>query len=176
MRLAGKKILMVVAPEAFRDEELLTPRDLFEKAGAAVTIASTRTGQARGMHGTRVVATRNLDMCGTSDFDAVAIAGGDGAATFLWAHPGLRSLVTEAARELKLVAAICLAPVVLARAGLLQGINATVWPRPNAESEIRRAGGRLTDDAAVVAGRIITGRGPEAAELWAQAVIRTLSP
>ena len=69
-----------------------------------------------------------------------------------------------------------LAPVVLARAGLLRGLDATVWPSANAVDEVRRAGGQLRDDAVVCAGRIITGRGPEAAELWAQAIMRALSP
>jgi len=176
MRLAGKKILMVVAPEGFRDEELLTPRALFEAAGAVVTVASTRSGQACGMKGARVVATANVDVSRASDFDAVLLVGGAGAETFLWAHPGLRTLVTDARREERLLGAICLAPVVLARAGLLKNIDTTVWPSPNAESEIRRAGGRLKDDAVVCADRIITGRGPEAAELWAQAIVRAMSP
>ena len=76
----------------------------------------------------------------------------------------------------KLVGAICLAPVVLARAGLLTGIPTSVWPSPGAEDEIRRAGGQLTGGAVACAGRLITARGPEAAGRWAEMIVRALLP
>ncbi len=46
-----KKVLMIIAHENFRDEELLTPKQIFEKNGIKVTIASTDTTPAKGMLG-----------------------------------------------------------------------------------------------------------------------------
>ena len=53
-RLTGNKILMVIAPDQFRDEELLTPKEVLTQSGATVVVASTQTGEAKGMLGARV--------------------------------------------------------------------------------------------------------------------------
>ena len=50
------RILMVVAPERFRDEELFDTRDALEAAGHQITVASTRLGQCPGSRGGHVIA------------------------------------------------------------------------------------------------------------------------
>ena len=174
MKLPGKKILMIVAPESFRDEELFVPRRLFESLGAQVTVASTRTGRARGMLGGRATATRLIDHLRVDDFDAILIVGGDGAQEYLWPHNGLRALVQQAAASEKVIGAICLAPVVLARAGLLEGGEAALWRCPATLEELDRAGVRVADQDVLCAGRTITGSGPLVAERWAQAIAETV--
>ena len=52
--LEGKKVLMVIAPSDFRDEELLKPKEMFEKAGAEVIVVSSGVSTAKGMLGTVV--------------------------------------------------------------------------------------------------------------------------
>ena len=49
--LHNKKIPMVIAPEQFRDEELLEQKGVPEHAGAKVTVVSKRLGKATGMLG-----------------------------------------------------------------------------------------------------------------------------
>jgi protease I len=175
MQLPGKKILMVVAPDRFRDEELFVPRDLFESLGARVTVASTRTGGARGMLGGRATALAAIDHVRADDYDAVLLVGGDGAAEHLWPHSRLRALVRQAQETDTLLGAICLAPVVLVRAGVVAGGEIAVWRSPEALAELERAGVRPAAQDVVCAGRIITGNGPEAAERWARAVVTALS-
>ena len=51
--LAGKKILMIVAPERFRDEEYAVPHAHFIGLGAKVTVASLKKGMATGMFGVK---------------------------------------------------------------------------------------------------------------------------
>ena len=42
--LVGKKILMVIAQQDFRDEELFEPKEVFESAGASVFVAAPGHG------------------------------------------------------------------------------------------------------------------------------------
>ncbi|MBI5510379.1 MAG: DJ-1/PfpI family protein [Deltaproteobacteria bacterium] len=173
-RLAGKRVLMVVAPEGFRDEELSTPRQILEANGATVTVGSTKSGQAHGMMGARALATVSVDSCRASDYDAVVIVGGDGAARHLWDHAGLARLVTDAATAERILGAICLGPVVLAKAGLLAGREATVWKSESAEAAMRRAGARLVDRDLVAVGRIVTARGPHVALAFAERLVEEM--
>jgi protease I len=175
MRLPGKKILMVVAPEQFRDEELFVPRELFESLGARVTIASTRTGGARGMLGGNATVLAAIDHVRVDDNDAVLLIGGDGAAEHLWGHPRLRALVRQAHEAGTLLGAICLAPVVLASAGVVDGGEVAVWRSPEALAELAAAGVRPAAQDVVCAGRVITASGPQVADRWARAVVDALS-
>ena len=52
--LSGKKVLMIIAHQDFRDEEFKEPYSLFTDEGASVVIASTDTGEAQGMLGMKV--------------------------------------------------------------------------------------------------------------------------
>jgi len=175
VRLAGKKILLVVAPRDFRDEELFVTRAILERAGATLTLASLRTGQVRGMLGGRATATALVDGVPADRFDAIGLIGGDGAREHLWPSSALRRLVLEADGSERVLGAICLAPVVLARAGLVAGRDATVWPATDAEDELRRAGAHLVREPWVRAGRVLTASGPQATESFAAALVDALT-
>src|SRR3972149_4502898 len=119
-RMGGtsRRILCVIAPERFRDEELAEPKRALEAAGHRVTVASTRPGHATGMLGARVaVDAVGAQMRAAGSASAVC-AGGAGAPTLLWDHEPLIALVRELHALGWLLAAICLAPPVLARAGV----------------------------------------------------------
>ena len=75
----------------------------------------------------------------------------------------------------KVVAAICLAPVVLARAGILKGKKATYFNSPVSFREMKAGGAVLVDKAVVTDGRIVTANGPAAAAEFADTFIRTLT-
>ena len=75
----------------------------------------------------------------------------------------------------KVVAAICLAPVVLARAGILKGKKVTCFYSPASSREMKAGGAVLVDKAVVSDGRIVTANGPEAAAEFADTFIRILT-
>lgn len=171
---AAIRVLYVIAPERFRDEELFEPRRALEAAGHRVELASTRCGVALGMLGARVQVGSSLrDVAGDS-FDALVIAGGAGAPAHLWDDEALRRLARETWSRGRPVAAICLAPPVLARAGVLEGKRATVYPDARAQVELKRGGATLVDDAVVVEGIVVTARGPEAAPAFGAALVKLL--
>src|SRR5690606_37267390 len=126
----SRQILMVIAPEDFRDEELLTPRRIFQEQGWHVDTASTRVGKAAGMLGAAEDIALSLEDVDDRLYDAVVVVGGMGSPTYLWRHSLLHDILRKHNENKRVVAAICLSGAVLANAGLLRGKSATVWECP----------------------------------------------
>lgn len=173
-QLSGTRVLMVVAPEQFRDEELLEPKRILEAQGAKVAVASTCKGTAKGMLG----ATVNPDMliveaC-ARDFDAVTVVGGMGSPDFLWPDANLHRLLVEMHNENKVVAGICLSGAVLAKAGVLKGKKATVWPTPESLKVLEEGNAKYEKKPLVIDGKAITAEGPQAASDFGQAIVNLL--
>ncbi len=165
------KILMIIAPDKFRDEELLVPKRIFEESGYEVVVASREKRQCVGMLGTRVMPDITLDEVKPEDYVAVVMVGGVGAQTY-FNDEKVQDLLRRFYEQDKVVAAICLAPVVLANAGLLEGKRATVW---HSESRVlSQKGAEYTGEPVSQDGRLITGAGPFAAEEFAKQILREL--
>ncbi len=139
-----------------------------------MTVASTRPGTAVGMLGTTIATPRTVRTVSVGDFDAVVLAGGAGAPTHLWSSEPLRTRVREFHRAGKPVAAICLAGAVLARAGVLAGRRATVFPTRSATLELKRGGARYVAEPVVLDGTVLTASGPDAAAAFAMAFLNLL--
>lgn len=170
-RIEGKSVLMVIAQEQFRDEELSVPKEAFETAGARVTVAAPAKAPAKGMLGATVMPDLELAAVSVEEYDAVVFVGGVGAQS-LFDDPTAHALAKGAAEGGKVVAAICLAPSILARAGLLDGRRATVWM--SEKQTLSAHGAEYTGEAVTVDGSIVTANGPEAAGRFAHAVINAL--
>lgn len=167
----SKKILYVIAPQAYRDEEFLEPYTLFTgHYHWSVTVASTQTGEAQGMLGHTWMVTETIEGQNVQDYDALVVAGGMGSPDYLWNDSALLSLVKAFNEQQKVVAAICLSGAVLANAGILKGKKATVWPADEALAIFQSAGVLYVQQNVVVDGTIITAPGPEAAKPFAQAI------
>ncbi len=167
------RILMVIAPQNFRDEEYARPRQVLESAGYAVTVASRSRETARGMLGMRVQPDLLLSEAHAADYDAVVFVGGSGAQTY-WDDPEAHRLAQEAAAGGKVVAAICIAPVILARAGVLEGKQATVFDPPSLCAELTAHGATCTGASVQRDRRTVTASGPPAAEDFARAILAAL--
>ena len=169
--LAGKKVGLVIASEKFRDEEFKEPRNLLTQAGATVIVASSKLSEATGMLGMKVkpnILLRDLKPQGLS---AVLFIGGVGASEYFQDHSA-HLLAQKVLEQGGVVGAICIAPVTLARAGLLKGRRATVFE--SEKEELIKAGASYTGNPVETDGRIITGNGPAAAGQFAQAVVNLL--
>lgn len=178
-KLAGKKILIIIAPEKFRDEEYNVPFNLFLANGADITVASTKTGKAKGMFGTMVDVWTTVEDVTAADFNAVVFIGGQG--TPLVRSDERAVKIAKDAAKCDVVAAICWAPTILAKAGILKGRKATVWLGYDEEygkktnSVLEQFGGKFEDFDVVSDGNIITGNGPNAAMKFAQTISTQLS-
>jgi protease I len=169
------KVLIIIAPEKFRDEELAEPVTAFTKAGIAYEIASTRRGACTGMLGAKVMATTSLEEVDPKGYDAILIVGGGGAQVHLWDDDLLQPIVRFFTDKMKVVGAICLGPVVLARAGILKGKKATYYESPVAFREMKAGGAVLVNQPVVTDGRIVTANGPAAAKAFADTFVKMLT-
>jgi protease I len=173
--LSGRNILIVIAPQDFRDEEFFEPKAIFEERGAKVTIASTSTDTARGMLGGEVKPDLTITDVDVENYDAIVIVGGVGSQEYLWENEELRTLVTEACSRDNVVAAICLSPVVLAKAGVLEGKEATVFPDRVTINELEQNGATYVDQSVVVFDKVVTARDTASAEEFALKISSLLS-
>jgi deglycase len=154
------RVLLVVTPTQFRDEEVFQTRSALEKAGARVRIGSLATRTCHGMLGGTIEADVAIADAQAGDFDALVLAGGSSVPTLFWKDKALGALVSAMAESGKVVAAIGLSTVVLAKAGLLEGKRATVYYLPEALEELNNAGAKYVREPVVVEGRLITAEGP----------------
>ncbi|MCM8763429.1 MAG: DJ-1/PfpI family protein [Candidatus Omnitrophica bacterium] len=166
-----KKVVMIIAPEGFRDEELLEPKKILEEAGISVTVASTTTSRAKGMLGAIVSPDVTLTQVKVDDFDAVIFVGGVGASQY-WDDPLAHLIAQEIIAQDKVLGAICIAPVTLANAGLLKGKRATVWS--SEAGQLKRQGALYTGKAVEEDGKIVTASGPTAAKEFGQTILKLL--
>ena len=169
------KVLIAIAPEKFRDEELAEPVAALTKAGIAFDIASTRRGTCFGMLGATATATLSFEEVDPKSYEGLIIVGGSGSQLHLWDDDILQELVKYFQESGKVVAAICLAPVILARAGVLRGKKATYFDNPLSFREMRAGGAVLISQPVVTDTRIVTANAPAASKAFAEAVIKMLT-
>jgi len=166
-----KKAVMIIAQNGFRDEELQDPKKVLEAGAVKVIIASSSKSASQGVLGTVVNPDITLDEINVSDFDAVIFVGGAGSSQY-WNDPVAHRIAKEAVNQGKVLGAICIAPVTLANAGLLNGKKATVW---SSESEQLKASGALyTGKAVEQDGKIVTANGPTAAVEFGKTILKLL--
>lgn len=167
-----KKVVMIIAQNDFRDEELFQPKEILEKAGIEVKVASTSLNVAKGMLGGTVRPDMLMSDINVSDFDAIVFIGGAGASQY-WNDDVAHKLARDAFNTNKIVAAICIAPVTLAKAGILNGRRATVWSTE--AGQLRVIGGAIyTGNDVERDGNIITAAGPFAASKFGDELVKAL--
>lgn len=166
-----KQVIMVISQNGFRDEELFSPRQILENNGIEVKIVSTTLSDVVGAAGGKVKPDMLLSDVNPEDFDAVILIGG-GASSQYWDDPLAHKLVRDMDKKKRIVAAICIAPVTLARAGILKNKQATVWHSEAAN--IQKEGANYLARPVVRDGNIITASGPSAASDFGEEIAKAL--
>ncbi len=169
--LKGKKVLIVIAATDFRDEEYFEPFNRLRQCGVTVTVASSAKGKAVSVFGKMVAIDRPITECKAEDYDAVVFIGGPGATEF-FTNTTAHALARAAAKQGKVLAAICLAPVTLANAGVLKGKKATGFPP--FQSRLAAQGALVVSQDIVQDGTLLTASGPTVAREFASALVKML--
>jgi len=175
--LENKKIAMVVAFQDFRDEEYFVPKEILEEAGAEVKTASNQMGRALGADGGEVETDLLISEIDMADFDVVVFIGGPGCLENL-DNENSYKVAKETVSQNKVLASICISPVILSKAGVLEGKKATVWSSPMDKSPIQileENGAIYQDELVVVDGKIITASGPAAAKEFGETIKELLT-
>jgi 4-methyl-5(b-hydroxyethyl)-thiazole monophosphate biosynthesis len=162
------RCLLILAP-GFEEIEAITAIDILRRSGVEVVLAGLHGSIVEGSHKIKLITEARLEDLHPKDFDALILPGGDPG----WRHLSNSSLVLDMIRKFdadrKLIGAICAAPLVLAKAGILENRTATCYP--GLESELPKA----RDADVVVDGNIVTARGPGSALDWALTIVELLS-
>ena len=173
--------------EGFEEIEALTVVDLLRRAGIEITTASiTGNKQVSGSHGIKVEADALLDDINFNDTDMIILPGGMPGTNNLDAWEPLKAQIKAFADAGKKLAAICAAPTVYGKMGLLKGKKACCYPGCDGDL----IGADVTTEAVTKDGNFITSsgmgtaipfalailehfNGKEAAEQMAQAIVYT---
>ena len=169
--MSMRTALLVIASVGFQDHELQGTRQALLDHGFDVLLASTSIGACTGKYGSREQATIALQDIDVTAYDCIAFIGGPGAAA-LAEHSDALRVARETLQAKKPLGAICIAPLILAAAGVLQGKRAIVWDDGNGTQKamLVSAGATVIDQPVVVDGLIVTGSGPAAAGEFGRAM------
>ena len=164
------KVLVPLA-EGCEELEAVTLIDLLRRAEVEVVTAGLKPGIVIASRGVKLVPDVTLEVALQDQYDMVVLPGGMPGATHLQDDPRIISLLQKMAAAGQYTAAICAAPMVLAKAGLLEGKRATSYPG----SLDAYTGISLQTAAVVQDGKVLTSRGPGTAMDFALALIEVLT-
>lgn len=165
------KILMIIAPKDFRDEEYLIPHQVFNQGGFEVEVASKEVTEAIGMFNTKVKIDKDISQVNLDDYQGIVFVGGKGASIY-FNDPIALNLAKKSFAKGKVIGAICIAPSILANAGILKNKKATAYPTE--QSNLNQQGALYTNEAVTIDDKIITGQGPKAAQEFAEKILSAL--
>ncbi|MDD4773016.1 MAG: DJ-1/PfpI family protein [Eubacteriales bacterium] len=169
-------MVYVFLADGFEEVEALCPVDLMRRAGIEVTTVSiNKTTAVRGSHNILVHADTTAAALGnagrTADgLECVLLPGGMPGTAHLDEDETVNSFLSAASLTGAYIAAICAAPSILGRRGLLEGREATCYPG----FEDRLRGARLSDKRVVRDGNIITAVAMGASAEFALEIILAL--
>ena len=164
----------VLVPLAQGCEELeaVTVVDLLRRAGIEVVTAGLDEQPVRASRGLVLLPDMTLDGALQQEYDMIVLPGGQPGADYLRDDERIIERLQSMSAAGKYTAAICAAPRVLARAGLLDGKRATSYPGALQTATI--PGLVYCDTAVVIDGTVITSRGPGTAMDFALSLIELL--
>ena len=155
----------------YEEVEALTVVDLLRRAKIGCDIISVAdSDRVTGSHGISIGADKNFSETDFSQYDGVILPGGMPGTTNLAADERVLALLRNFADAGKLTAAICAAPTVLAKAGLLEGKKAVCYPG----MEEQLTGANVSFDPVAVDGTVITSRGLGTAIPFALSIVQYL--
>lgn len=162
----------VFLADGFEEIEALAPVDLMRRAGIDVVMVGVNGTTVTGGHSIVVQAdVDGTDFTLPQNAALVLLPGGGPGTQRLAASPMVAEVLRQAAQRNLVIAAICAAPTVLHKAGLLKGRKATAFPEMQAELVDATVTGRGVE----VDGNIITGRSAGVAWQFAHALVAALA-
>ncbi len=161
--------IAVLCKDGFEELEALGIVDMARRANVQCDIVGFSNRMVKGSHNINIEADLDFGEI-KSDYDAIVIPGGMPGARNLQDDDAVVELVKSHYENGKLVAAICAGPIVLAKAGILEGKTVTCYP--GFEKEL--IGANYQESLVMVDGNIITAKGPAATFAFAFAILNKL--
>jgi protein deglycase len=158
--------VITILAEGFEETEAVTFIDLLRRAGIEVILLGLTSSKVKGSHAIIVEADGLLEHF-TGPFDGIVLPGGQPGTNTLAESAIVLDYIQKAHAKGLLCAAICAAPLVLGKAGILNGVRATCFPGV----ENRLTGTVIEKKPVVRDGNIITSRGVGTAIVFALEII-----
>jgi 4-methyl-5(b-hydroxyethyl)-thiazole monophosphate biosynthesis len=165
------KILVPLA-NGFEEIEAVNVIDILRRGDVDVVTAGLKDGLVEGSHKIKMLPDTTLDKIDYRDFDGLVLPGGAPGFVNLGNDERILTMAREMDKAGKVVAAICAAPSVLIKAGVLQGRKATVSPSGKAQVE---ACAKFSEERVVVDGNLVTSRSPGTALEFALKLVEILA-
>lgn len=154
-------MVYILLGEGFEEAEALVTADVLRRADVAVALTGIGGDFVTGSHGITVKADLSVDNVTLEAGDMVVLPGGMGGVAAMESSDAAMALIRQAADDPEIwLAAICAAPTLLARAGLLpKGVPCVCYPGMEGELEKADALPRM-DEPVVIQGKLITSQAP----------------
>ena len=163
-------MIAIMMADGFEEIEALTPVDILRRAGLDARMVAVGSKVAVGSHGIAVVCDMTADEVKLDEVTAVVFPGGMPGSLNLDASPYSDKFIDAVNKNGGKLAAICAAPLVLGRRGLLDGKRAICYP--GFEKELK---GAIIDNSPVVTdGNITTAIGMGAALPFSLELVRVI--
>lgn len=168
-------IYVHLAP-GFEEIEALTIIDVLRRAGLeTLTVKIPEEGGSselltEGAHGISVLADIKFEEADYKACELIVLPGGMPGTKHLGAHKGLTEEIKAFAKAGRPLSAICAAPMVFGGLGLLSGKSATIYPG----MEEYLVGAKVSKEAVVADGNLVTSRGPGTAMAFALKLVELM--
>lgn len=162
-----KTVLVTIAP-GFEEIETVTVVDILRRAGARVTLAATVAGVLEGSRGIKVAPDALLEEVMDKEFDLICLPGGQPGTDNLNKDPRIEKLLLKMQNQGKYIAAICAAPLVLQKSGILKDRSMTCHPSVQSHFD------SYINDRVVIDGKLITSKSPGTAMEFALKLVEIL--
>ena len=159
---------MVPLANGFEEIEALSVVDVLRRAGIQVDTVGVVGSVIEGAHGIRVMVDKTLNQISENEYSSIVLPGGSPGYQNLGRSSKLMEMLKNFNKQGKLICAICGAPTILAKEGLLDDKKATVYPGYEKTLSYPR-GNRVVIDE-----NIITSQGPGTAMEFALKIVEKL--
>jgi protease I len=167
-------IALIVANQNFNYNEYTECQALFMLGGYESITVAPQSGTAVSTDSQTAAVDSVISTLNADAVDALVVIGGSGV-NALYEDTDLKTLIQAVYAAGKPVGAICLGPVTLAKAGLLSGKQATVYPDETAITALETAGATYIDDSHVVKdGAIVTANDSDAVDDFAITILHLI--
>jgi protease I len=165
----GRTVLIYLPQQLFNEQEFEPALRRLSLAGIETRLAAADSGVAVSMSQLVVRLDLALRDVNAADYAGLVLIGGSGAAIY-WDDSLLQAKCREFAASGKILAAIGIAPITMARAGVLKGRRATAFRDRTTVDWLRQAGARYSFNGVVADRDVITAASSEQARAFGQAV------
>jgi len=163
-------MVYIILGTGFEDMEAVCPCDILRRGGVEVRFAGIGSTTVTGGNGITIQADCTVEDLDLDAMDMIVLPGGMGGVHSILGSETALNAVRYAYSHEKYVAAICAAPTILAKLGIIDGKQATVYPG----MEDQMGSAIMQDSNAVRDGKVLTGRAPGAAMDFGLLLLETL--